>query len=93
MADLFIRVEDEIEEILIARSAVAHARYRKATDTRPAKVMLLLFTKGLAPDPQRPPNVTMTHTRYEFEGPAAEKAWTQLWQSPEHSNGTVTSPA
>mgnify|MGYP001585468178 CR=1 FL=1 len=80
MVDLFIRVQHDDDQVLIAKSAVVHGRFRKATDTRPATVMLILTTKGLTPDPRNPVNIVMQNTRYEFTDEAAHTAWAQLWQ-------------
>lgn len=70
---MFIRFNDGEEEVAVALSAIAHARYKASS----SRLVMILFTRGLAPHPQTG-QVSLVNTRLEVQGGEAVRAWATL---------------
>ena len=72
-----IRGKNGDDEIMVNVNAIAHARYSH-TLGHDSLLVIVLTTRGIVPQPDRPPNVMVINSQLEIRGLDADYLWGQL---------------
>jgi len=73
----FIQGKHGDDEIVVNVNAIAHARYSK-TLGHDSRLVIVMLTRGLTPQPDRPMNVIAVNSHIEIRGLDADYLWGQL---------------